>query len=81
VYSHINDPKVNAEIARIKKITDPAEAQKAWTALHHDIVERINPAAPLYFTKSLQIQGSNVGGARYSTEMSVIDVTRLYLKK
>ncbi|MET9430988.1 MULTISPECIES: ABC transporter substrate-binding protein [unclassified Streptomyces] len=81
VYSHINDPKVNAEIARIKKITDPAEAQKAWTALHHDIVERINPAAPLYFTKSLQIQGSNVGGARYSHEMSVIDITRLYLKK
>ncbi|MEU9604871.1 ABC transporter substrate-binding protein [Streptomyces sp. NPDC048057] len=81
VYSHINDPKVNDEIARIKKITDPAEAQKAWTALHHDIVERINPAAPLYFTRSLQIQGSNVGGARYSNELSAIDVTRLFLKK
>ncbi|MER5933709.1 ABC transporter substrate-binding protein [Streptomyces sp. NPDC002054] len=80
VYSHINDPKVNDEIARIKKIVDPAEAQKAWTALHHDIVERINPAAPLYFTKSLQIQGSNVGGARYSNDLSAIDVTRVFLK-
>ncbi|MDT9685675.1 ABC transporter substrate-binding protein [Streptomyces sp. TRM76323] len=80
VYSHINDPKVNADIAKAKKITDPAEAQKAWTALHHDIVERINPAAPLYFTKSLQIQGSNVGGARYSTDLSAIDVTRVFLK-
>lgn len=81
VYSHINDPKVNAEIDRILKITDPAEATKAWTTLHHDIVERINPAAPLYFTKVFQIQGSNVGGARYSTDVSYVDVTRLYLKK
>ncbi|WP_329540552.1 ABC transporter substrate-binding protein [Streptomyces sp. NBC_01358] len=81
VYSHINDPKVNAEIARIMKITDPAEAQKAWTALHHDIVERINPAAPIYFTKVFQIFGSNVGGLRYSSDASYVDVTRLYLKK
>lgn len=81
VYSHINDPKVNSEIARILKITDPAEAQEAWTALHHDIVERINPAAPIYFTKVFQIFGSNVGGLRYSTDASYVDVTRLFLKK
>ncbi|MER8068131.1 ABC transporter substrate-binding protein [Streptomyces sp. NPDC094034] len=81
IYSHINDPKVNAEIARILKITDPAEAQKAWTALHHDIVERINPAAPIYFTKVFQIFGSNVGGIRYSADSSYVDVTRLFLKK
>ena len=81
VYSHINDPKVNAEIARIMKIEDPAEAQKAWTALHHDIVERINPAAPIYFTKVFQIFGSNIGGARYSSDASYVDVTRLFLKK
>ncbi|QXE34897.1 ABC transporter substrate-binding protein [Streptomyces sp. GMY02] len=81
VYSHINDPKVNSEIQRILKISDPAEAQKAWTALHHDIVERINPAAPIYFTKVFQIFGSNVGGIRYSTDSSYVDVTRIFLKK
>ncbi|MFE2595256.1 ABC transporter substrate-binding protein [Streptomyces sp. NPDC059396] len=81
VYSHINDPKVNSEIQRILTITDPAEAQKAWTALHHDIVERINPAAPIYFTKVFQIFGSNVGGIRYSTDSSYVDVTRIFLKK
>ncbi|MEV7427231.1 MULTISPECIES: ABC transporter substrate-binding protein [unclassified Streptomyces] len=81
VYSHINDKKINAEIARVLKITDPAEAQKAWTALHHDIVERINPAAPIYYTKVFQIVGSNVGGARYSSDSSYVDVTRLFLKK
>ncbi|MFJ5221826.1 ABC transporter substrate-binding protein [Streptomyces sp. NPDC088400] len=81
VYSHINDPKVNSEIARIQKITDPAAAQKEWATLHRDIVERVNPAAPIYFTKVFQIFGSNVGGARYSSDSSYIDVTRLFLKK
>ncbi|MFF5564483.1 ABC transporter substrate-binding protein [Streptomyces sp. NPDC012623] len=81
IYSHIDDEKVNKEIARVLKLTDPAEAQKAWTALHHDIVERINPAAPIYYTKVFQLVGSNVGGARYSSDSSYVDVTRLFLKK
>lgn len=80
-YSHINDPKVNSAIAAAQKITDPAAAQKAWTAIHHDIVERINPAAPVYFTKVFQIFGSNVGGLRYSSDSSYVDVTRVFLKK
>ncbi|MGP4000930.1 ABC transporter substrate-binding protein [Streptomyces sp. 8N706] len=80
-YSHINDKHVNAEIARIVKIADPAEATKEWTELHQYIVEKVNPAAPLYYTKQLQIYGSNIGGARYSTVTNYIDVTRLFLKK
>jgi peptide/nickel transport system substrate-binding protein len=80
-YSHINDPKVNSEIDRILEIENPAEATKEWVKLHKHIVEKINPAAPLYYTKQLQIYGSNIGGARYSTVKSYIDVTRLYLKK
>ncbi|MEV6791083.1 ABC transporter substrate-binding protein [Streptomyces sp. NPDC051320] len=80
-YSHVNDPKINAAIAKALKITDPAEAQKAWTAIHHDLVERVNPAAPVYFTKVFQIFGSNVGGLRYSSDSSYVDVTRVFLKK
>lgn len=80
-YSRINDDHVNKEIERIKKVTDPEEAQKEWTKLHKHIVEEINPAAPLYFTKQLQVYGSNVGGARYGSVKSYIDLTRLYLKK
>ena len=80
-YSHINDKHVNDEIARIGKITDPAEASKAWTELHHYIVEKINPAAPVYNTKQFQIYGSNIGGARYDSVTSYIDVNQLYLKK
>ncbi|GAA2466250.1 ABC transporter substrate-binding protein [Streptomyces macrosporus] len=80
-YSHINDKHVNSEIDRISKIQDPEEATKEWVKLHKYIVEKVNPAAPLYYTKQLQIYGSNVGGARYNTVKSYIDLSQLYLKK
>ncbi|MFG2193041.1 ABC transporter substrate-binding protein [Streptomyces sp. NPDC048639] len=80
-YSHTNDKHVNKEINRIAKITDPEKANAEWVKLHKYIVEEINPAAPIYFTKQFQIYGSNVGGARYNADTSYIDVTRLFLKK
>ncbi|GGQ51865.1 ABC transporter substrate-binding protein [Streptomyces flaveolus] len=80
-YSHINDKHVNSEIARIQKITDTAEATKAWGELSTYITEKINPAAPIYYTKVFQIFGSNIGGIRYSSDSSYVDVTRIFLKK
>ncbi|WP_327353662.1 ABC transporter substrate-binding protein [Streptomyces sp. NBC_01304] len=80
-YAHLNDEHVNSEIQRILKITDPAKSAKEWNTLQKYIVEKINPAAPMYFVKVLQVQGSNVGGARYSTEKSYIDLTNIFLKK
>ncbi|MFD6425096.1 ABC transporter substrate-binding protein [Streptomyces sp. NPDC060198] len=80
-YSHINDPHVNSEIERILKITDVAEATKAWAALNEYISTEINPAAPVYYTKVFQIAGSNIGGLRYSTVQSYTDVTQIFLKK
>lgn len=80
-YSHVNDKHVNKEIDRILKIRDPEKATKEWVKLHEYILTEINPAAPLYYTKQMQIFGKNVGGARYSTETNYIDWNRLYLKK
>ncbi|MFI2412315.1 ABC transporter substrate-binding protein [Streptomyces sp. NPDC018947] len=80
-YSHINDDHVNSEIARIQKITDTAEATKAWGELNKYITENVNPAAPIYYTKVFQIFGSNIGGIRYSSDSSYVDVTRIFLKK
>ncbi|WP_217141205.1 ABC transporter substrate-binding protein [Streptomyces sp. AC627_RSS907] len=80
-YSHINDDHVNSEIKRISKITDTAEATKAWAALSEYISKEVNPAAPMYYTKVFQIFGSNVGGIRYSSDSSYVDVTRVFLKK
>ncbi len=80
-YSHINDAHVNSEIKRIEQITDNAESSKAWAELNEYISKEINPAAPIYYTKVFQIFGSNVGGLRYSSDSSYVDVTRVFLKK
>jgi peptide/nickel transport system substrate-binding protein len=79
-YSHVNDPHVNAEIKRISKITDVKTATAEWGKLHKYIVEKVNPAAPLFFNKIFQIYGSKIGGARYSSTINYIDPTRLYVK-
>ncbi|MFF9000842.1 ABC transporter substrate-binding protein [Streptomyces achromogenes] len=78
-YSHVKDPKVDALIK--KALTQqPAEAAKTWREAHHYLLENVLPAAPLWYTKQFQLSGSNVGGARYGTVSSLIDINRLYLK-
>ncbi|MET8176448.1 ABC transporter substrate-binding protein [Streptomyces clavifer] len=77
-YSHINDPQVNKLIEEAL-VLEPEAAAKKWEAAHKRIVEEINPAAPVYYSKQLQLFGSNIGGARYSTNSSYIDINRLYL--
>jgi peptide/nickel transport system substrate-binding protein len=78
-YSHIDDPKVQ-ELIKKALGQEPTEAAATWKEAHHYILEKINPGAPLWYTKQFQLYGSNIGGARYSTESSYIDVTRLFLK-
>uniref|UniRef100_J1RSA7 ABC transporter lipoprotein BldKB n=1 Tax=Streptomyces auratus AGR0001 TaxID=1160718 RepID=J1RSA7_9ACTN len=80
-YSHVNDKHVNSEIARITKITDVAKATAEWQKLHQYIVEKVNPAAPVFYTKMLQLYGSNVGGTRYNLDVSYVDPNTLFLKK
>ncbi|MCD9902225.1 ABC transporter substrate-binding protein [Streptomyces sp. MT29] len=79
-YSHINDAKVN-ELIQKALTEEPEQAAKTWEEAHHRIVEEINPAAPMYYSKQLQLFGSNVGGARYSTNSSYININDLFLKK
>ncbi|MFJ4522213.1 ABC transporter substrate-binding protein [Streptomyces sp. NPDC088810] len=78
-YSHVKDPKVDALIK--KALTQPpAEAAKTWREAQHYLLENVIPAAPLWYTKQFQISGSNVGGARYGSVSSLIDINRLFLK-
>ncbi|MEV0173460.1 ABC transporter substrate-binding protein [Streptomyces sp. NPDC050803] len=78
-YSHVNDPKVQ-ELIKKALTQEPTEAAATWKEAHHYILEEINPGPPLWYTKQLQLFGSNIGGARYSTESSYIDVNNLFLK-
>ena len=79
-YSHINDKQVN-DLIKKALTQEPEEAAKTWEQAHHRIVEEINPAAPVYYSKQIQLYGSNIGGARYSNESSYINITDLYLKQ
>ncbi|MFC9278760.1 ABC transporter substrate-binding protein [Streptomyces collinus] len=79
-YSHVKDPKVDALIKKALG-QKPAEAAKTWKEAEHYLLEKVVPAAPLWYTKQFQLSGSNVGGARYGSVSSLIDITQLYLKK
>ncbi|MGP3982612.1 ABC transporter substrate-binding protein [Streptomyces sp. KR80] len=79
-YSHIKDDFVTDGIDEALTLK-PEAAAKKWEEIHHYIVEKVNPAAPVYYSKQMQLYGSNIGGARYSTESSYIDINDLYLKK
>ncbi|MFF3931321.1 ABC transporter substrate-binding protein [Streptomyces hirsutus] len=79
-YSHINDKQVN-DLIKKALTQEPEEAAKTWEQAHHRIVEEINPAAPVYYSKQIQLYGSNIGGATYSNESSYININDLYLKQ
>jgi peptide/nickel transport system substrate-binding protein len=80
-YSHVNDPHVNSEIDRIKKITDPTAAANEWFKLNTYLVTKVIPAVPTVYYKQLQLFGSQVGGVVYNNVTSGIDLTKLYLKQ
>ncbi|WP_104530637.1 ABC transporter substrate-binding protein [Wenjunlia vitaminophila] len=78
-YSHVNDPKINSEIDRIKKITDQKKAADAWFELNKYILEDVLPAVPTYYFKHVQLHGSKVGGVVFSDVVNGVDPTRLYV--
>ena len=80
-YSHVNDPFINSEIDRIKKITDPKAAADAWFKLNTYIVTKVIPGVPTVYYKQLQIFGSKVGGVVYNNISAGIDLTKLYVKQ
>ncbi|MBO7935345.1 ABC transporter substrate-binding protein [Streptomyces antibioticus] len=79
-YSHVKDAKVDALIQEALKL-QPEEAAKKWEEAHHRLVEEINPAAPVYYSKQIQLFGSNIGGARFSTNSSYIDINQVFVKQ
>lgn len=80
-YSHINDPKVNAEIDRINKITDPAKAAAAWEKLSRVVQTDDVAQVPTFYYKALQLFGSKVGGVIYNDVIGGVDPTKLYVTK
>lgn len=79
-YSQVNDPKINSEIDRINKITDPVKSAAAWEKLDQYIVKDVVNVVPTADYKQTQIAGSGVGGLVYDDVIGGIDPRRLYIK-
>ncbi|MGW7362852.1 ABC transporter substrate-binding protein [Streptomyces sp. NPDC054841] len=80
-YSHTDDTRINSEIDRISKITDPVKAGDEWFKLNKYIATEVVPGVPTVFYKQFQIFGSKVGGAVYNNVYANIDPTKLYVKQ
>lgn len=79
-YSHINDEKVNADIDRINKITDPVKAAEEWNKVNEYIVKDVVSNIPTAYYKQTQIAGSKIGGLVYDDVLGGVDPRRLFVK-
>ncbi|MCZ4605838.1 ABC transporter substrate-binding protein [Streptomyces sp. Lzd4kr] len=79
-YSQVNDPKVNSEIDRINKITDPAKAAAEWEKLNKYLLTDVVNVVPTAYYKQIQIAGSRIGGLVYDDVIAGVDPRRLYVK-
>ncbi|MFD8738082.1 ABC transporter substrate-binding protein [Streptomyces sp. NPDC059618] len=79
-YSHVNDPKVNADIDRINKITDPVKGAAEWEKVDQYLVKDVVNVVPTAYYKQSQIAGSKVGGLVYDDVIGGVDPRRLFVK-
>lgn len=79
-YSQVNDPKVNSEIDRINKITDPVKAAAEWEKLNRYLLTKVVNVVPTAYYKQVQIAGSRIGGLVYDDIIAGVDPRRLYVK-
>ncbi|MBB5131678.1 peptide/nickel transport system substrate-binding protein [Thermocatellispora tengchongensis] len=79
-YSHLNDPKVNAAIDEAAKITDPAEAGKAWARVDRMIME-LAPIVPEFYQTYFGLYGSGLGGVEFDPITGEQSPTDVYVKQ
>ncbi|MGW3913737.1 ABC transporter substrate-binding protein [Streptomyces sp. NPDC005070] len=79
-YSQVNDPKVNADIDRINKITDPVKGAAEWEKVDQYLVKDVVNVVPTGYYKQTQIAGSKVGGLVYDDVIGGVDPRRLFVK-
>ncbi|MFE2532367.1 ABC transporter substrate-binding protein [Streptomyces sp. NPDC059371] len=79
-YSQVNDPKVNADIDRINKITDPVKGAAEWEKVDQYLVKDVVNVVPTGYYKQTQVAGSKVGGLVYDDVIGGVDPRRLFVK-
>ncbi|MGW4596135.1 ABC transporter substrate-binding protein [Streptomyces sp. NPDC004457] len=79
-YAQLNDPSVNKAIDAAAKITDPAEANKAWGNVDRQIME-LAAVVPDYHSIRNWMYGSKVGNVVFDAGNTCIALCKLYAKK
>ncbi|WP_371547718.1 ABC transporter substrate-binding protein [Streptomyces sp. NBC_00554] len=79
-YTYLDDPDVNAEIARVSAL--PAdEAAAEWGALDEELTTRHIPLVPLFSYLHLAVSGSRVGGVFTSSFLGTPVYYRAFVKE
>ncbi|WP_049569321.1 ABC transporter substrate-binding protein [Streptomyces sp. SBT349] len=78
-YGHVDDEHVNAEIDRIRQITDAAEAATEWAELGAYIQEELVPFVPTFYYRQTILHGSRIGGAVFNDDIGSVDMNRIYV--
>jgi peptide/nickel transport system substrate-binding protein len=78
-YGHFSDAAVNKEIDRIRSLTDPVEAGKAWAALDRTLLAKV-PGIPYLYIKNFQLTGPRIGNAHIDLVLGSINLNGLYVK-
>ncbi|MER5782015.1 ABC transporter substrate-binding protein [Streptomyces mobaraensis] len=79
-YGHLDDPKVNAEVDRITKITDVKQAGAEWQKLADRILTDDVPGVPTFYNRQFSLWGSGLGGIRYHPVYGTVDPTGVFVK-
>ncbi|MET8284206.1 ABC transporter substrate-binding protein [Streptomyces sp. NPDC048448] len=79
-YAQLNDPSINKAIDAAAKITDTAEANKAWGDVDRQIME-LAAVVPDYHSIRNWMHGSKVGNVVYDSGNTCIALTKLYAMK
>lgn len=78
--SYLNDPAINWEIDRVRKL--PAAAQDAeWAKLDEKIMRDVVPEVPMYYDAAYLLHGSKVGNAFLSDAYGTIQLKTIYVKQ
>ncbi|MEV6983144.1 ABC transporter substrate-binding protein [Sphaerisporangium sp. NPDC051017] len=78
-YSHLNVPEINDAIDAANKITDAAEAGKAWAAVDKKIMEQA-AIVPEYYQTYFGLYGSGLGGVEFDPIQGEQSPLNVYVK-
>lgn len=79
-YSQVNDPAVNKDIDRIKKIADTKAAAGEWVKLADKLLVDDVPQVPVFYNRLYTLYGSGLGGVSFHPVYGDTNPTGVYVK-